>query len=473
MIDALRRRHWPLESEPRPKVSVSPALLVFLVVLDAAAVVVGWRTISVSHTDWATLIFGAALIGSLNATSASVVSDANTRWSAAGFIHLAQAVVLGPIAAACNAVAGSAGNIVRYRPGPARTAFNIPMHFLKDVAAWAVYVNVSNGRSSLMGHVGAGVLAGLTQFAVNVVLLSVVIGLTDPNRNLFLFARQTTQLFLPYNLGYGWSVYGAVILHNYAGLLGMTFIVFPVLLAQFFLIGLAQSVAQRETAREQYDADREQLNRRITGASDAERRRIVRDLHDGVVQDLSVLASGLRTHAEGTQVDPQTRDLVLRAGDAAAAATDELRTLLHAFTPPDLTEIGLSGAVAQAAEPLRGLGIEVTVDIAPELETSDLNAALFRISQEALRNAGKHSGANSLSVVASVENETAVLRVVDDGCGFAPDQARAKHDDGHVGLLLMNDLAAECEGTLTVTSSPGNGTCIEVRAPLRVGAARN
>lgn len=446
-------------------------LLVFLVALNAVAIVVGWRTISVDHTDWLTLAFGALLIGSLNATSASVVSDVNTRWSAGGFVHLAQAVVLGPIACACNALAGSAGNIVRYHPGPARTAFNVPMHFLKDVAAWAVFVNVANGHSSLMVHVGAGVLAGLTQFVVNVVLLSVVIRLTDPSTNLFLFAWQTAGLFLPYNLGYGWSVYGAVVLHSAAGLLGVTFMVFPVLLAQFFLIGLARSAAQREEARAVYDAERELLNRRVAGASDAERRRIARDLHDGVVQDLSVLASGLRTHAGLAQIDPESRDLAQRAGDAAAGAMEELRTLLREFTPPDLAETGLSGAIAHIAEPLSVQGIRVAVEVAPALEFGYLSVTLFRISQEAIRNAGKHSGAKTLSVLASLEGETAVLRIKDDGSGFDPHAARAKHDDGHVGLLLMKNLAADWDGTLVVTASPGGGTCIEVRAPYRAATA--
>jgi signal transduction histidine kinase len=474
-IRTLRERLWRAEPEPRPKVKVGAALMVFLAALDLTAAGVAVATISFAHTDWATLLFGAALIGSLNATSAPVVSDANTRWSAAGFIHLAQAVVLGPVAAAANALAGSAGNIIRYRPGAARTAFNIPMHFLKDVAAWEVFTHVANANSSLMVHVLAGVFAGLTQFVVNVVLLAAVLRLTDPATDLLLFVRQTAGLFLPYNLGYGWSVYGAVVLHNAAGLLGTTFIVFPVLLAQFFLVGLARSVTQREKARTAHAEERDKLNRRIAGASDAERRRIARDLHDGVVQDLSVLASGLRTFAEQPSVDPESSGVAKRAGDAAAAATEELRTLLRVLTPPDLAEIGLGAAILQLAEPLAAEGVAVTVEVAPELEFSDLSVPLLRMAQEAVRNTAKHAQAGSLLVTASLldgDGSTAMLKIEDDGRGFTADEVRAKRDGGHVGMLLIKDLAADCGGTVTVTSSPAKGTCIEVRVPNRTASPR-
>ena len=234
----------------------------------------------------------------------------------------------------------------------------------------------------------------------------------------------------------------------------------PVMIGALILLALIQlPLAWLLAQRVQRGQDeRERLLRRAIDASELERRRIARDLHDGVVQDLAAVSYSLAAAAESAP-EPYDRDL-----RAAAAETrhgiGQLRTLLVEIYPPELQRAGLAAALADLLGTAGGRGLETSLDVDPELRLEpDTEALFFRVAQEAVRNAVKHAGAESLSVQVAATDSGALLVVEDDGQGFDPGAAG---DEGHFGLQMLADLVRDAEGELEVESSPGGGVRVTV-----------
>lgn len=204
--------------------------------------------------------------------------------------------------------------------------------------------------------------------------------------------------------------------------------------------------------------EREQLLRRAIDASELERRRIARDLHDGVVQDLAAVSYSLSAAAEGAPA-PYDRDLRTAAAETRHGI-GQLRTLLVEIYPPELHRAGLSAALSDLLGTAGGRGLRTSLEVDPELRLDpDTEALFFRIAQEAVRNAVKHAGAESLSVRVVATDAAARLVVEDDGRGFDP---TAVGDEGHFGLRVLEDLARDAGGELEIDSAPGAGTRVAV-----------
>src|SRR6185312_14516609 len=128
---------------------------------------------------------------------------------------------------------------------------------------------------------------------------------------------------------------------------------------------------------------------------------------------------------------------------------------------------GLSAALDDLVAPLRAAGIAVSLALPDELELpGDTEALLYRVAQEALRNARTHGEATTVDVTVETPDRTAVLCVVDNGRGFCPEEAEQSHDNHHFGLRLMRDLADHAGGTLTVLSAPDHGTLVRLEVPI-------
>jgi signal transduction histidine kinase len=175
-----------------------------------------------------------------------------------------------------------------------------------------------------------------------------------------------------------------------------------------------------------------------------ERRRIARELHDGVAQELAYIV------AEST-------------GSLAAAAEralDESRRAIAALTRA--VDEPLEVALVQAAEEVAGrVGVQLRVDVCEGAKvTPDEREALIRIVREAITNAGRHGGATSVSVELTNGHGT-LLRIADDGSGFDPRRTRV----GGFGLVSMRERAEALGGRFTLCSEDAGGTKIEVRLP--------
>jgi signal transduction histidine kinase len=198
---------------------------------------------------------------------------------------------------------------------------------------------------------------------------------------------------------------------------------------------------------------------RIVEAADAARRKIERDLHDGAQQRLVAMALDVRLARGRVENEPESAGPFLeRLGDELSAATDELRELARGIHPAVLTERGLGPAISALAakSPVPVEVLEVPDDrLAAATETT----AYFTVA-EALTNVAKYAQATHVTVRVTRDGDEAVVEVRDDGVGGA----RATTGSGLSGL---NDRVGAVDGTLTVTSPPGEGTL--VRAVLPVG----
>jgi signal transduction histidine kinase len=210
--------------------------------------------------------------------------------------------------------------------------------------------------------------------------------------------------------------------------------------------------------------ERERLLRASMSASEAERRRIARDLHDGVVQDLAGTAFSLTAVGMDERVPPELRDDLQNAGRSLRTSLKALRSLLVSIHPPDLHADGLAAALIDLTAPAATADIETRVHVADIGTVPDETVALvWRVAQEAVRNAIRHAGAATLDVDVRRQDGRIVLRVRDDGQGF---DAGAERPDGSFGLRGLASLAADAGGRLDVRSRPGEGTEVRMEVGL-------
>ena len=207
------------------------------------------------------------------------------------------------------------------------------------------------------------------------------------------------------------------------------------------------------------------LTRRLVEAEEAERRRIARELHDRVGQNLSALNINLDLALGAAGASPVRR----RIEDSVSlvdATLQSIESVMAELRPPLLDEYGLGAALGWYAEEFsRRTGIAVALrdgkDAAAGLRP-EAAVALFRIAQEALNNVAKHAGARQVRIELAGDAEEIVMRVVDDGAGFDPAAAaRGKR----WGMKTMRERAEAAGGRLEVDSAPGAGTT--VRASVR------
>jgi two-component system NarL family sensor kinase len=221
-------------------------------------------------------------------------------------------------------------------------------------------------------------------------------------------------------------------------------------------------------------AEREHLLERAINASEQERRRIARDLHDGVVQRLAALTFSLSalarrlTPGSGQEPPPTAATLpdVLQAAGETRAAMRDLRTLIVEIAPPNLHAEGIDNALRDLLEPLSRNGVIITLEAPSSTKLPPATTTLlFRVAQEALRNAGKHAEATHVEVHLHNDGDGVRLEIADDGRGFSAADLDQRRRDGHVGLSLLRDLVADAGGTLQVVSHPGMGTRVSVQVP--------
>lgn len=204
--------------------------------------------------------------------------------------------------------------------------------------------------------------------------------------------------------------------------------------------------------------DRERLLHRAIRASDDERQRIARDLHDGIVQDLAGVSFTIAGALDqlGPDVDPRGRAGLRDAASATRRGIRQLRTLLVDLYPPNLRREGLESALADLLARAQSDGLETQLDYDRDVRLEpDDEALAFRVAQEAIRNTLKHAHATRIDLSVRRHGSTTVMDVVDDGVGFEPDQASVI---GHFGLQFLLDASAGRGAQLERASAPGAGT---------------
>lgn len=201
---------------------------------------------------------------------------------------------------------------------------------------------------------------------------------------------------------------------------------------------------------------------RIVAASDAARRQIERNLHDGAQQHLVALAVNLRLARQIAERDQATSNQMLeQLSNDLQEAVQELRTLAHGIYPPLLVDRGLAEALAAAAG-RAALPTKVVADGVGRY-SPDIEAAVYFCCLEAMQNAGKHAGDGATITVRVWEDAGGVLfEVADDGAGFDP----AHRGAPGAGFVNMGDRVGAVGGTFGVQSAPGRGTRVSGRIPI-------
>jgi signal transduction histidine kinase len=211
-------------------------------------------------------------------------------------------------------------------------------------------------------------------------------------------------------------------------------------------------------------ADLQRSRERLVTAREEERRRLRRDLHDGLGPRLAAQTLKVGSARSLYPRDSATADALLMdlESDMEAAISD-IRRLVHNLRPPALDELGLVGALNDAAAQYDTDGLRVRVE-APESEAlpplpAAVEVAAYRIAQEALTNVVRHAGARNCTVRLSLDDGLG-LEVTDDGVGLPADRAAG------VGLASMRERAAELGGECVTEALPTGGTRVFARLPL-------
>jgi signal transduction histidine kinase len=234
--------------------------------------------------------------------------------------------------------------------------------------------------------------------------------------------------------------------------------------------GIAVHTVRLTTDLQRLTKELQHSRTELVTAREEERRRLRRDLHDGLG---SVLAS-LNWRAGALRMllfrDPVAADaLVVEQQNTIQAAIGDIRRLVYDLRPPALDELGLIGALRERAakqsapaerDSVLGLRVDVVApDQLPALPAA-VEVAAYRIVQEALANVVRHAQAHRCYICLSCENDLLHVEVIDDGIGL-PESYRAG-----VGLLSLRERTAELGGTCKIARMPEGGTCVQACLPL-------
>jgi two-component system, NarL family, sensor histidine kinase UhpB len=214
------------------------------------------------------------------------------------------------------------------------------------------------------------------------------------------------------------------------------------------------------------EAERQESGRRVLAAQDAERVGIARDLHDEVGQVLTGVLLQLNSIAEAA---PEHEDALGEARQAVRRALDEVRRISSDLRPEMLEQLGLVSALTELTSSFsRVTGIAVDRQFATALPklTAEVELAIYRIAQESLTNVARHAQARRVVISLEPGRGSVVLRVADDGRGFAGTPTE------HGGLRSMRERAVLVDGALAIKPAPEGGVEVrlEVPTPERVAA---
>lgn len=221
------------------------------------------------------------------------------------------------------------------------------------------------------------------------------------------------------------------------------------------------------------ERDRARMRRlasQVIAAQDEERARVARELHDSVAQTLAALVLQLSA-AQRKNGDPELTEQLDLVRSIAGEALEEVRLLSHTVHPRVLEDLGLPAALEWLARQTReseGLAIDVRASAVPEALPPVSAAALYRVAQEALRNAARHARARHIQIVLEPTGDGMLrLDLSDDGVGF--DVAAAEERRPGMGLFSMRERVALVDGNMEIASMPGAGTRIRAQVPLARG----
>jgi PAS domain S-box-containing protein len=227
-------------------------------------------------------------------------------------------------------------------------------------------------------------------------------------------------------------------------------------------IGSASDVTDQKLAQEAL----EKMSGRLIEAQEKERRRIARELHDDICQRLTLLSLEIQHATENSGGTTPPADRMQAVWEHCSGIASDVQAISHELHSSMLDLLGLTAAVKNFCREFshqQGIAVEFTHTGVPQALPRDVSLCLFRVVQEALHNAAKHSGIDRLEVRLQGKPDEIDLEVRDAGAGFNLEKVR---ENGGLGLISMQERVHLVRGTFAIDSKTNHGTAIRVRVPL-------
>lgn len=216
--------------------------------------------------------------------------------------------------------------------------------------------------------------------------------------------------------------------------------------------------------------ERRRLLGRLMHVQEEARRKLASDIHDDTIQ--KIVAAGMRVEVlRRTHPELADDERFAAVGESISAAVTRLRNLVFELRPAILDTAGLAAAIRWYIEEHEGIDLDAEHRVVSDLTNEppeEFRIVLFRVAQEALTNARKHSEASSISVLLDEREGGTYLRVSDNGVGFDVAVLR-EPEPGHLGLVEAKERVELADGRWNVSSTPGGGTTVEAWLPSSIG----
>ena len=239
-------------------------------------------------------------------------------------------------------------------------------------------------------------------------------------------------------------------------------------------IGVMLDISEKKRLERAVEASRNEIRAlaaSLLAAQEEERRRVSRELHDQICQQLASLAieiGGLAANLPPPE-DAQSRLNALQA--RVVKASEETRHIAYQLHPSALDDLGLVvslRALCKEFSERESIAVEFTSRVLPGSIPRDIVSCLYRVAQESLQNIAKHSNAKHASVALSLRKKSVLLSIEDDGAGFDAIVVKGR---GGLGLVGMEERAHMVHGTLSIEAQPGHGARISLTVPLPAGSS--
>lgn len=249
----------------------------------------------------------------------------------------------------------------------------------------------------------------------------------------------------------------------------------PTILGVVSAIGLIMALLylvcrRRSKVEEQRSSAQREFSMGLIRSQEEERRRIAHELHDSLGQDLLLIKTSAQLALTERSTGPNVTARLTQIRSIAAKAVDDVRTITGNLRPPELDRLGLAAALeAMAAQISNNSSLEIDCGVArmDHRLAKDDEINVYRIVQECVTNALKHSGASRVQILADRLNGDLNIQVVDDGRGFDPSRCMEGKRSGGLGLIGLAERSRSLGGDLQIESAPRQGTRITLTVPIQ------